>query len=171
MYTSNIKKKHIYIYICIFIKCMYISIYNTTLGDSPPHFRSGPPVSSNCFPPGAKLQPRLPHDEAIASPPNQLPPIEQHKKKITGWHSMKYWLLRVPGSHPKGIYHHFPSNLLSVMVEFRYPNPETNSKLAPENGWLEYDCLSFWDCLLSGAMLVSGRVTSSKVGPGSPKIK
>ena len=33
--------------------------------------------------------------------------------------------------------------------------PETNT--APENQWLE-DEISFWDCLFSGAMLVSGRV-------------
>ena len=35
--------------------------------------------------------------------------------------------------------------------------PETN--IAPENGWLEYYILHFWDDLFSGAMLVSGRVS------------
>ena len=29
----------------------------------------------------------------------------------------------------------------------------------PENGWLEYFLVSFWDDLFSGAMLVSGRVS------------
>ena len=35
--------------------------------------------------------------------------------------------------------------------------PETNSKFAPENGWLEL-LFFYWDDLFSGAMLVSGRV-------------
>jgi len=33
---------------------------------------------------------------------------------------------------------------------------ETN--IAPENGWLEFGILSFWDGPFSGAMLVLGRV-------------
>ena len=36
--------------------------------------------------------------------------------------------------------------------------------MAPENGWLEYYIVSFWDGLFSGAMLVSGRV-SKKTDP------
>ncbi len=36
--------------------------------------------------------------------------------------------------------------------------PETN--IAPENGWLEYYIVSFWDGLFSGAMLVLGSVMS-----------
>ncbi len=34
--------------------------------------------------------------------------------------------------------------------------PETN--IAPENGWLEYFLVSFWDGLSAGAMLVPGSV-------------
>jgi len=37
--------------------------------------------------------------------------------------------------------------------------PETN--IAPENGWLEYYIVSFWEGLFSGAMLVVGRVIPS----------
>lgn len=29
--------------------------------------------------------------------------------------------------------------------------PETNSKFVPDNGWLEYYIISFWDGLYSGA--------------------
>ena len=36
--------------------------------------------------------------------------------------------------------------------------PETN--IAPENGWLKYYIISFWDGLFSGAMLVLGSVTT-----------
>ena len=34
---------------------------------------------------------------------------------------------------------------------------ETNSKCAPENGWLEDFLVSFWDGLFSGALAVSFR--------------
>ena len=33
--------------------------------------------------------------------------------------------------------------------------PETNSKFAPKNGWLEYFRLSYWGCPFSGAFAVS----------------
>ena len=40
---------------------------------------------------------------------------------------------------------------------------ETNSKFAPENGWLEDFLVSFWDGIFSGAeLLVSGRVLFQK---------
>ena len=37
---------------------------------------------------------------------------------------------------------------------------ETNSEFAPENGWLEYDEVSFWGKrpIFRGELLVSGRV-------------
>ena len=45
--------------------------------------------------------------------------------------------------------------------------PETNSKFAPDNGWLEYDPASFWGVkrpIFRGeVLLVSGRVP-----PGTP---
>ena len=43
--------------------------------------------------------------------------------------------------------------------------PETNSKFAPKNGWLEYDPFLLGFGLFSGAnlLLVSGRVNKSKI--------
>jgi len=40
-----------------------------------------------------------------------------------------------------------------------YP-PETNSAFAPENGWFEYEILSFWGKrpIFRGELLVPGRV-------------
>ena len=34
------------------------------------------------------------------------------------------------------------------------------NSFAPENGWLEGVCLSFWETLFSGAMLVLGGVST-----------
>ena len=46
-------------------------------------------------------------------------------------------------------------------VGINYPNPETNSEVTPENGWLEYVLVSFWGLFayFQGRLLfVSGRV-------------
>ena len=52
-----------------------------------------------------------------------------------------------------------PVNLLHEWLTFTLP--ETNSHLAPENGWLEDDLASFWGPerpILRGELLVLGRV-------------
>ena len=48
--------------------------------------------------------------------------------------------------------------VIPLMQTKKIALPETNSKFAPENGWLEYFLVSFWDGLFSGAMLVLGSV-------------
>ena len=42
-----------------------------------------------------------------------------------------------------------------------YTLPETNSKFAPENWWLENCSFPFWDTIFSGAIFVLGRYIST----------
>ena len=53
-----------------------------------------------------------------------------------------------------------PKNLLGQCFSL----PETNSKFAPENGWLEDDCFLLGMPIFRCELLVSGRITFETFG-------